>query len=85
VEENWLLFKSFILQTIHSHIPQKSVKQQKNLPWLTQDIKLDMCHRKRLYKCAKQTLLATGMLIENLEMLSIKNLGKLTLTIKTAF
>ena len=32
VEENWLLFKSFILQAIHSHIPQKSVKQRKNLP-----------------------------------------------------
>ena len=43
VEENRLSFKSFILQTIHS---QKSVKQQKNLPWLTRDIKQDMHHRK---------------------------------------
>jgi len=43
------------LQTIHSYIPQKSVKQQKNLPWLTQDIKQDIRRRKRLYKRAKQT------------------------------
>ena len=55
MEENWLSFKSFILQTIHSQISQKSVKQQKNLPWHTQDIKQDMSHRKRLYKRAKQT------------------------------
>jgi len=80
VEENWLSFKSFILQTIHPYIPQKSVKQQKNWPWLTRDINQDMHRRKRLYKRAKQTNSHNHWdAYRNIEILSIKNLGKLTL------
>jgi len=53
VNDNWINFKTALLQSIQKHIPQKTCKSQKDLPWLNHDIKKDMRNRKRLYDHAK--------------------------------
>jgi len=51
--ENWIFFKSFIMDLILKYVPQKNSKFHKNLPWLNCNIKCAMQKRKHLYDHAK--------------------------------
>ena len=55
VQDNWNRFKSSLLDSISKHVPQKSMKSRRDLPWLNHEIKNSMRHRKRLYNIAKQS------------------------------
>jgi len=55
VEENWILFKQCILNTIDELIPAKCVKNHQNLPWINKDIRHKIKKRKKLYDHAKLT------------------------------
>ena len=59
VDNNWTLFKSFILDLLHKHVPQKTCKSHKDLPWINTSIKREIRHRKHLYNRAKQSNLST--------------------------
>ena len=55
VEENWILFKQCILDTIDELIPAKCIKNHQNLPWVNKDIRHKIKKRKKLYDHAKLT------------------------------
>ena len=55
VQDYWNLFKSSLLDSVSKHIPQKSIKSRRDVPWLNHEIKNSMRHRKRLYNIAKQS------------------------------
>ena len=55
VEDNWNLFKSALHNSAIKHIPQKSIKSRHDLPWLNNEIKTCMHHRRQLYNIAKQS------------------------------
>ena len=54
LEENWLKFKAAITQSIEQNIPQKTSNSQRDLPWLTHQIRMKMRKRKKLFDRAKQ-------------------------------
>ena len=55
VEENWNLFKSALLNSVSEHIPQKSIKSCRDLPWLNHEIKNSMLRRRQLYNITTQS------------------------------
>ena len=46
VQRNWNLFKPSLLDCVSKHVPQKSIKSWRDLPWLNHEIKNSMHHRK---------------------------------------
>ena len=44
-----------LIESIQKHIPQKTCKSQRDLPWLNHNIKKGMHNRKCLYDRAKRT------------------------------
>ena len=46
VQDNWNLFKSSLLDSVNTYVPQKSIKSRHDLPWLNHEIKNSMSHRK---------------------------------------
>ncbi len=53
--ENWIMLRDKINKAIKSHIPTKTVKVRKDLPWINPQTKRLMRKRKRLYNKAKRT------------------------------
>jgi len=50
----WLEFKNAIHECINKHVPHKTIRPKKSLPWINHEIKKDMKTRKRLYNIAKR-------------------------------
>ena len=46
------------------HVPSRTVKNRREVPWLNREIKRKISKRRRLYKRAKSTLKMTGEHIE---------------------
>ena len=55
VDENWNHFKLKLQQTIDKHVPLKQVKSNKNLPWITTQLKRVIRKRERLFKKARRS------------------------------
>ena len=53
--ENWLMVKDFLLNTMERHIPSKTTKSQASKPWITPQLKRMIRRKTRLYKKAKRT------------------------------
>ena len=54
VQENWDKFKQAINNAITTNIPQTMSKPNKELPWITSNIKKQMKQRKKLYNKARR-------------------------------
>ena len=74
VDENWNHFKLKVQQAIDKHVPQKQVKPNRKLPWITTKLKRMIRKRERLFKKARRSinLLLIGSLI-NLTEIQLKN------------
>ena len=86
MEENWSTFKSFILQVIHTYIPQKSAKHRKTyhgLPKILDEI--CVVESDYIFMPNKLTRQFIGMLIAKLGISSITNLAKLISNTKAAY
>jgi len=59
VDENWNYFKLLLHQAIDKHVPQKQVKSNRKLPWITTQLKRMICKRERLFKKARRSKLAS--------------------------
>ncbi|XP_068739230.1 uncharacterized protein [Montipora capricornis] len=59
VDENWNHFKLKLQQAIDKHIPQKQVKSNRKLPWITTQLKRMIRKRERLFKKARRSKLAS--------------------------
>ncbi len=55
VETNWCQFKQALNTIMKTHIPQRTMKHRRDVPWLTREIRRKMRERKRLYDRAKQS------------------------------
>lgn len=55
VEENWTVLRDVIINAANSHIPSKTIRPNKDLPWMTTNIKRQIRRRKRVYNRAKRT------------------------------
>ena len=55
IDTMWTEFKNSIHECIHKHVPHKTIRSNRRLPWINQQIKKDMKIRKRLYNIAKKT------------------------------
>ena len=55
VEDNWSAFKIILVETMKSHIPQKTLNGRWDIPWMTREIKNRINLKNRLYKKAKHT------------------------------
>ena len=54
VDTMWSEFKDAIHECIDKHVPHRTVRSNKSLPWINHEIKKDMKTRKRLYNAAKK-------------------------------
>ena len=59
VDENWNHFKLKLQQAIDKHVPQKQVKPNRKLPWITTQLKRMIRKRERLFKKARRSKLAS--------------------------
>ena len=59
VDENWEFFKTRLRLAADRHIPQKQVKPNRRLPWITTTIRRMMRKRERLFKKARKSKNAT--------------------------
>lgn len=55
VQENWLLFKSKVLELIEKYIPVCSFRANKNKPWFNKSLKRLENKKKRYFRAAKQS------------------------------
>ena len=55
IEDNWCKLRDTILDAIDQHIPSKTVRDGKHVPWLTSQIKRGIKKRKRLFNKAKKS------------------------------
>ena len=53
VEENWSNFEETVINVMDTHIPCKTMRPHKDIPWLSHYIKSKMQEQKKLYDLAK--------------------------------
>ena len=54
-DDNWVLLKDFILQTMDRNIPSKFSRSRANQPWISPSLKRMVRKKARLYNEAKET------------------------------
>ena len=69
VDNNWTLFKSFILDLLHKHVPQKACKSHEDLPWINTIVLSVKCAIENIYTIELSNLIyqQIGEHIGNLE------------------
>lgn len=55
VEENWQSFKNKLQELTNKHIPQKTIRDRHDIPWMSRSIKRTIRKKGRLYNNAKKS------------------------------
>jgi hypothetical protein len=55
VDQNWNMIKDFLTTTVKANVPCKTIRSQKNLPWINKKISSLVKRRNRLHTKFKQT------------------------------
>ena len=54
LDELWNIFKTYVQETIHKHIPTKSIGNKSRLPWVNNQLKKLINKKIKLYKKKKR-------------------------------
>ena len=74
VEDTWSAFKTIMNGAMEKHIPQKTLRGRWDIPWMTRDIKKQICLKQHLYKKAKNTRLHTDWAKFKAKQVAVKDL-----------